>query len=61
MNLTTKAVVMLAILLIVLFYPFGLIWALNTLFPALAIGYGWWEWLAVIVLSLSINGYKGVK
>ena len=31
--------------------PILIIWALNTLFPALAIQYGIAEWAAVVILS----------
>jgi hypothetical protein len=32
-------------------FPFAIIWALNTLFPALAIPYNFWTWLATLVLG----------
>ena len=32
--------------------PFVVIWAMNTLVPVAAIPYGFWQWLAVIVLGL---------
>jgi len=31
--------------------PLAVIWALNTLFPALAIPYNFWTWLATLVLG----------
>lgn len=31
--------------------PILTIWSLNTLFPALAIPYDFWTWLAVVVLA----------
>ena len=31
--------------------PLATIWAANTLFPALAIPYDIWSWLAVVVLG----------
>ena len=31
--------------------PLLTIWALNTLFPVLAIGYTWQTWLAVVILG----------
>ncbi len=37
------------IALLVAFFPFAIIWALNTLFP-LAIAYTFKTWLAVLVL-----------
>lgn len=30
--------------------PLVSIWALNTLFPVLMISYGFWEWLAMLVV-----------
>lgn len=33
--------------------PLAIIWALNTLFPLLAINYGFFQWLAVVVLNLT--------
>jgi hypothetical protein len=38
------------IVLAIIFMPLAVIWALNTLF-GLAIAYGFYEWLAVLVLS----------
>jgi len=32
-------------------FPLAIIWALNTLFPALAIPYNFWTWLATLVLG----------
>lgn len=31
--------------------PLLTIWALNTLFPVVAIGYTWQTWLAVVILG----------
>lgn len=44
-----------AIAAILLAGPFILIWALNTLFPALAIPFNLSTWFAVIVLSSSFG------
>lgn len=38
----------------VIFWPFAIIWALNTLF-ATGIAYTFWTWLAVLVLNLTIG------
>lgn len=48
-NLGKGALVAMVLLLIVLM-PLAVIWALNTLFT-LGIAYGFYEWLAVLVLS----------
>lgn len=45
----------LAIALVVLF-PFAVIWAANTLFPALAIASNFDTWCAVIVLGMFFRG-----
>jgi len=40
-----------AIILVTIFGPLVSIWALNALFPLLAIPYTWETWLAVILLK----------
>lgn len=52
-NKSTTALVILAILVIA--GPFINIWALNTLFPALAIPYTFWTWLATIIVVGNIK------
>ena len=49
---------LLVIIFVILLFltPLGIIWALNTLFPVLAIPYTFWTWLAVIVLNLTWMG-----
>jgi hypothetical protein len=44
------------ITLLIVFGPFFTIWALNTLFPVLAIGYTFETWCAVILLGFFIKG-----
>jgi hypothetical protein len=51
-------VTMIKLILLVLFIVFLIvvgplltIWALNTLFPVVAIGYTWQTWLAVVILG----------
>ena len=42
--------------------PLAIIWALNTLFPILTINYGFFQWLAVVVLNLTwAGGIKSMK
>jgi hypothetical protein len=48
------------IILLVVFGPFFTIWALNTLFPVLAIGYTFETWCAVILLGFFIKGNVSV-
>lgn len=46
----------LALVLIVVFSPFFVIWAFNTLFgAALMIEYSFWTWLSVIILALYLS------
>lgn len=52
-TLSTVTAVLLLVLAII-FFPFAVIWALNTLF-GLTIGYTFWTWLAVVVLSSVIS------
>ena len=49
------ALIAIALLLIV-FGPFAIIWSLNTLFPILAIPFGFYQWLAVIIMNATIFG-----
>lgn len=49
------------ILVAVIFGPLAIIWALNTLFPVLAIPYTFWNWLAVVVLNLTWMYKPAVK
>jgi hypothetical protein len=41
----------LAMIAVVLVYPFAVIASLNTLFPVLAIPYTFWTWIAVVVIT----------
>jgi hypothetical protein len=42
--------------LIIVFGPLAIIWSLNTLFPILAIPFGFYQWLAVVVMNLTVFG-----
>ena len=53
-------IIVLAIALIVLF-PFAAIWAVNTLFPALAIPCTFDTWAAVVVLGMFFRGEASFK
>ena len=55
---------LLAIALIVFLLAIGpilVIWSLNTLFPALAIGYTLETWAAVVLLGGALRAYVTVK
>lgn len=54
MNTTKLIAVLLLIVLLVMFAPLAVIWALNTLF-ALAIPYTFWTWLAMLVLTATFG------
>jgi hypothetical protein len=41
----------LLIVVLVIIGPLAILWALNTLFPSLALAYTFWNWLAVFVLG----------
>lgn len=45
----------------IIFGPLAVIWALNTLFPVLAIPFGFWQWLAVVVINLTWMYKPSVK
>lgn len=51
-----KVGTILGIIVGILLVPFAGIWALNTLFPVLSIGYSWETWLATFLLSGAIFG-----
>jgi hypothetical protein len=43
------------VLALVILGPLITIWAINTLFPVLAIPYTFWTWLAVIILFSAVR------
>jgi hypothetical protein len=49
------------IVLVVVAGPLLLIWALNTLFPVLAIPYTGWTWLAALILGATVSPTVRVK
>lgn len=53
--ITIIALLVFAAVLIV-FGPLAIIWSLNTLFPILAIPFGFYQWLAVVVMNATIFG-----
>ena len=44
------------LVIIIVFGPLVLLWSLNTLFPALAIPYTFWTWLAAGFVWFSFAG-----
>ncbi|NDH68325.1 MAG: hypothetical protein EBY22_10585 [Gammaproteobacteria bacterium] len=53
-------ILVLLFVLLVAFGPLATIWSLNTLFPALAIPYDIWTWLAVIWLGAIVGAKRKV-
>jgi hypothetical protein len=49
------------ILFLILVGPLLTIWALNTLFPVLAIPYTVWTWFAVVILAAAVRANVSVK
>jgi hypothetical protein len=49
------------IVLLVVIGPLATIWALNTLFPALAIGYTIDTWVAVVILGAFLRANVSIK
>jgi hypothetical protein len=48
--------VVVLVIFFIIFGPLLTIWALNTLFPALAIAYTWETWAAIILLGMWLRG-----
>lgn len=56
MDAIKLTLVLALIVVLIIIGPFLTIWALNTLFPALAIAYTIETWAAVILLGMAIRG-----
>ncbi len=52
------AMLIVVVVLGIVFGPLAVIWALNTLFPVLAIPYTFKTWLAILVLSAVLTPFK---
>jgi hypothetical protein len=50
-----------AVVLLIIAGPLLIIWALNTLFPVLAIDYTIWTWLAALILGSVVGPSVRVK
>jgi hypothetical protein len=55
MSTDTKLLLVLLIIALIVVGPLITIWALNTLFPALAIEYTFQTWLAAVILGSVIK------
>jgi hypothetical protein len=55
-------VLMIALLIVLIAIgPIVVIWALNTLFPILAIQFTFWTWLAVVILGAFLRANVSIK
>lgn len=50
-----------AVVLLLIFGPLATIWALNTLFPVLAIEYTFYTWLSTILVGMFLRANVTVK
>ena len=57
---TVMALVALAAIVFIFISPFFFLWAMNTLFPALAIPYTFETWCAIVLIGVFLRG-EGVK
>jgi hypothetical protein len=55
MNKLGVTAIVVILFLALVFGPLITLWVLNTLFPALAIPYTFWTWLAALIFNLSIH------
>jgi len=56
MTMTTATFVLLVFLIVI--SPFTTIWAINVIFPTLAIPYTFQTWLAIVVLGMFLKARK---
>lgn len=49
------------LILLFIFWPFAIVWALNTLFPAANIILNFWTWLAIHAIGLFTRGINYTK
>lgn len=60
-NLFTILSFVALIIVVIAIGPILTIWAWNTLFPAAAIDYTFWTWLAVIILGAFFRANVSIK
>ena len=60
-KLFTALVAVAVVLLLIAIGPLLILWSLNTLFPALAIPYDIWTWLAALILGSVLKAKVNVK
>lgn len=49
------------VVVVVAIGPLATIWALNTLFPSLAIAYSFDSWVAVVILGAALRANVSIK
>ena len=54
------ALIALAAIVFIFISPFFVLWAMNTLFPALAIPYTFETWCAIVLIGVFLRG-EGIK
>jgi hypothetical protein len=57
---TLMAVLAVAAIVFIFISPFFVLWAMNTLFPALAIPYTFETWCAIVLIGVFLRG-EGIK
>jgi len=55
-NLIKLILLIVFIVFVVVIGPLATIWAVNTLFPTLAIPYTIWTWVAVVIIGAFLKG-----
>lgn len=60
-ELTGTLITVLALIILAFLMPLLTLWALNTLFPILALEYSIGNYFAIMILGMFIRGIKGVK
>ena len=58
--ITILAILAFAVVALI-FGPLLTLWALNTLFPVLAIPYNFYSWLAVVLINLTLRSSVSFK
>lgn len=48
-------------MLVVAFFPLGVLWAIQTLFPVVVLQYNFYNWAAVLIMGIFFRGYRNPK
>jgi hypothetical protein len=60
-RLTTIVLMIILLIVLIAIGPIVVIWALNTLFPILAIQFTFFTWLAVVILGAFLRANVSIK